>query len=260
MTFDEDRAGFYLDHAERRVWFPLGEYGPPEPTAVPFEDGDLLRDPDPGARFAPLPDWIDEAAELKALGKRIVEQVYRSETRGMFVHRKLKLYGRENETREAFEARCRQIIVERIHEKVAKLKDRYGTQADRLDERIRKAEAKISELEGSLQARRAEEAINIGETVFSLFSGRRRSVTSAVSKRRQTMRTRERLTQTEEQIEAYEEQGDELVAKLKADVAEVQRKEEALLTEIETKDVRLEKSDIRLAAFGVLWVPVTRRI
>jgi len=260
MTFDEDKAGFYLDHAERRLWFPLGEVGPGDADVAPLQDDDLQGSPEPGARFAPLPDWADEAAELKALSKRAVEQVYRSETRGMFVHRKLKLYGKAGEERDAFEMRCRKAIAGRVHEKVAKLKDRYEKQADRLDDKIRKAESKISELEGSLQARRAEEAINIGETVFSLFSGRRRSITSAVSKRRQTMRTRERLDQTGDQIEQYQEQAAELLQELQQDVADATADGEALLGDIEEREVRLERNDIRLARFGVLWVPVTRRI
>ena len=260
LTFDEDKAGFYLDQAERRLWFPLGDVGPGEPHNVTLEEGDLQGAAEPGARFAPLPDWADEAAELKALGKRVVEQVYRTETRGMFVHRKLKLYGKAGEERDAFEMRCRKAIADRVHGQVAKLKDRYEKQADRLDEKIRKAESKISELEGSLQARRTEEAINIGETVFSLFSGRRRSITSAVSKRRQTMRTRERLDQTGDQIQQYQEQAADLLEELQQDVTEATADGEAMLDDIEEREVRLERNDIRLARFGVLWIPVSRRI
>ena len=41
---------------------------------------------------------------------------------------------------------------------------------------------------------------------------------------------------------------------------QIREAEEADLDAIDTKEVRLEKADIRVDAFGILWVPITRRI
>ncbi len=260
LRFDEDRVGFVLDHAEHRVWFPLGERLPDEPLAVPLQDADELPAPPPGARYEPLPAWLDEGAELEALRTRIVDDVYRSETRGMFAHPALKLYGRPGETREQFEARCRKALVARVHEQVGKLEGRYDKKVDQLETRIRGKERTLEELEGTLRSRRTEEVVNVGETVLGMFFGRKKRLTSAVSKRRQTMRSRERLERTEDEIADLQAQAVELQDELADEIATLQAREEALLGEIEEREVRLEKNDIRVERFGVLWVPVTRRI
>ena len=260
LRFDEDRAGFVLDHRERRVWFPLDRGSAGDPRLAAIEDGDLLNAPPAGGRFDTLPTWVDEKRELSDLRKRILDDVYRSETRGMFRHAKLKLYGKSGEGREDFERRCRQAIAARIDEAVAKLKDRYTRDADRIEDKLARKEDKLVELEGVVRARKTEEMVNIGETVFSFFSGRKRSLTSAVSRRRQSRTAGDRVERTRGEIEDLREDAVELQEELREDVAEIQARETALLDDIVEKEVRLEKNDIRLRSFGVLWIPVTRRI
>jgi hypothetical protein len=259
LRFDEDRVGFVLDHRERRVWFPIDQ-GRPEPAVAAIEDGDLLARPDQPGRYAMLPTWLDEKAEITAMKKRVLDDVYRTETRGMFTHPKLKLYGKAGESREDFERRCRRRIQVRIDEGIAKLKDRFMTKADRIEDKIESKRNKLVEHEGVASSRKAEEMVNIGETVFSFFAGRKRSVTSVMSRRRQTQTARDRVERTRNEIEDLREQAVELQQELAEDAAEIRVKQEALLQDIVAKEVRLEKGDIRLRSFGVLWVPVTRRI
>ncbi len=260
LRFDEDKAGFVLDHRERRVWFPLAGSSPPSPRAADIEDEDLLERPENPGRFSPLPEWLDEKSELKAMRKAILDDVYRSETRGMFSHKKLKLYGRPEESREDFEERCHHQIERRIDEDLAKLHDRYSKKADRLQAKQDTKRAKLVEYEGVVRSRKAEEVVNIGETVFSFFSGRRRSVTSVMSRRRQTQKASDRLERTKAEIIDLEEQAADLQERLSDDVEETRSKHENLLDEIVEKEVRLEKKDIRIHAFGLLWIPVTRRL
>jgi hypothetical protein len=260
LRFDEDKAGFFLDHRERRVWFPVQEGAPGESRPAAVEPGDLLARPDQPGRYHALPAWMDEAKELKALQRQVTDDVYRSETRGMFVHKKLKCYGKPGEAREDFERRCRQLIEARIDAGMVKLQKKVTRDADRLEQRIRIREDKLVEQEGVIQSRKAEEMVNIGETVFSLFSGRKRSITSVMSRRRQTRTARDRLDRTRREIDDLEGQIDDLKTQLGDDVAALRREEEAQLVQVEDKEVRLEKNDVRLKSFGVLWVPVTRRI
>ena len=260
LRFDEERVGFLLDHQEHRLWFPLEDRLPEAALCYPLQDGDLRGEPEPGARFEPLPSWMDEADELKELKRRITDDVYRTETRGMFVHKALKLYGRGGEPRPQFEARCHQAIIDRLHDKIATLKDRYETKVDRIEKKIRDAERKASELEGALRSRKTEEAVNIGEAVFSLFSGRKRSVSAVVSKHRQTSTAEARLERTEETIADLRFEAVELYEQLSEEIKDLEAREERLMDDIEERPVRLERNDIRVLKFGVVWVPVTRRV
>ena len=260
LRFDEDRVGFVLDHREVRVWFPLGDAQPTSPTTVRLEEDDVVAKPSANARFSALPTWMDEAKEVTQLRKSVIDDVYRTETRGMFVNKPLKLYGRAKESREDFEARCREAIENRIDEKAAKLKDRYETKADRLDDRISTKKAQLAELQGVARSRQLEEAVNIGAAIMSFFGGRKRSLTSVVSKRRQSSRASSRVDRLESEIERLAADAVDLEAELTAELDEIRAKEEAVLDALEEREVRLEKNDIEVSTFGVLWVPVTRRV
>ena len=43
-------------------------------------------------------------------------------------------------------------------------------------------------------------------------------------------------------------------------IEDIRAKEEAALEDTEEQEVRLEKTDIQLVAFGLLWVPLSRRV
>ncbi|MEM7676033.1 MAG: hypothetical protein AAF449_08520, partial [Myxococcota bacterium] len=260
LRFDEERVGFVLDEELVRLWYPLSAQGPGEPIEADVHSDDFLPEPSGPAWFEPLPDWIDEGKEVRRLRKSIVDDVYRTQTRGQFIHRGLKIYGRPNETEDAFKQRCREVIEERVDDRVAALRERYETKAERLDDKLSTKTAKLAELRGVAQSRKVEEAFNIGATIMSFFGGRRPRVTSVVTKRRQSAQAAHRVDRLEDEIERLKDDADELALALSDEIDKLRSKEEHRLDEIEVRPVDLEKNDIELAEFGVIWVPSTRRL
>ena len=260
LRFDEERVGFVLDHHETRVWFPLGSGGPDDPKSIRIEGEDFSTKPPDNAGFNDLPTWIDEKAEVRRIQKEIADDVYRTETRGQFINKALKLYGKAHESREEFDDRCREVVEAEIEERVEKLKDRFETKAERIDDRIATKKAQLAELRGVARSRQLEEAVNIGATIMSFFGGRRKTMTQAISKRRQSSQAAHRVDRIEGEIERLEEDAADLQAELADELDNIRAKQEQRLDETEEREVRLEKNDIKLADFGVLWVPVTRRL
>lgn len=260
LRFDEDRVGFVLDQKEHRAWFPLHGSLPSQHLGLTLQPEDTTGEPPASGLFTALPEWMDEAKELKALQKRVVDDIYRQETAGMFVCKPLKLYGKAGESRADFEMRCETAIDERADVKIAKLKDSYEKKADRLQAQIAKKEASIERLQSDLKARQAAEVINVGEMVLSMFTGRRRSVSGAVSRRTTTMRAKTRVTEAESAVERLLADVEDLQVELSEKIADIEDAERKHLDAIEEREVRLEKSDIRVRYFGVLWVPSNRRI
>ena len=261
LRFDEDRVGFVLDEHHHRVWFPLGPHGlGTEPVPIALEDRDFLPSPGVGpARYAMLPEWCDDARELKRLQKQVSDEIYRTESRGMFVHRKLKLHGRVGETESDFQARCVAAATELADDKVASLEEKTERKVRRLDDKIARTEQRIVEQEGVVQGRKTEEMVGIGETVLSFFVGRRRSLSTAVGRRSRTQRSAQHLVGMEDQLARLQDEAVALQEALAADVAEIRAEwEDVAVDGVESKDVRLERNDIAVARFGVLWVPVTR--
>ncbi|MCB9647625.1 MAG: DUF853 family protein [Deltaproteobacteria bacterium] len=260
LRFDEDRVGFIVDRRLARVFFPLEDRLPDEPMPVRVEAQDLLPEAPKDALFAPLPTWMDEAKELSALQKRVLDDVFRTESEGMFANKTLKLYGRAGETEAEFRARCEAEVQAAVDDEVAKLKDKFEAKADKIQDRLSDKEKKLAEQESLARSRQLEEAVNIGSTILSFFGGRKKSLGSAVTKRRQSAQAGARADQTEAEIERLKADAEALEADLMEEVEAIETKHKRALDDIETKEVRLEKTDIRVEAFGVLWVPVTRRV
>ena len=260
LRFDEDRVGFVLDQHEHRVWFPLHGSLPSQHLGLPLQPEDTSDDAPPKSVFTGLPDWIDEAKELKALQKQVVEDIYRQETSGMFVCKPLRLYGKAGETRADFELRCESAIDELADAKIAKLRESFEKKADRLQAQISKKEDSVERLQSDLKARQAAEVINVGEMVLSMFTGRRRSVSGAVSRRTTSMRAKTRVTEAESALERMAADVEELAAELEEKIAMIEDGERRHLDAIEEREVRLEKTDTQVRQFGILWVPASRRI
>ncbi len=260
LRFDEGRE-FELNREEVRLFFPITDQRIGESVEPPFEPSDFLPSPPPGGRYYPLPAMIDEARELKALEKRVKEEVYRGETERMFrfrIGRSLKLDSRAGETREAFEARVREAIRERIDTRILKLKEKVDREVQRLEQKQKRLTRDIAAREGEVRANQASEMMNIAEIAFSWFTGRRRSISSAMSRRNQTMRASQRLERAKEELTEVERELYELESRLETEILAIENEEFARLDDIETIEVKLERADIQLDQFGLLWIPVTR--
>lgn len=263
LRFDEDRGGFVHDEFQYRLYFPIDE-GLKAATRLALDSGDLLEAPPSDCLFEPLPVVMDEPSELKAAQKAAVDETFRNVTSSQFIHAGLKLYGEGGMTREQFEEKVAAAVQERIDAQVAKLQSKYDKDVASLQEKVRQAEAKLSQLQSQNQGRQVEQLWNAGAALLGFFTGSKRSVTSAVgtalTKNRMRTQAAKRAETAGDDLESLQAKLAELEEKLHDEVAAIEDKERALLSGIEEKTVRLEVSDIRMSRFGILWIPVTRRI
>lgn len=258
LTFDE--RDFVLNREEVRLFFPITDERIGESIEPELEPGDFLPSPPPGGRFHHLPAMIDEARELKALEKRVLEEVYRGETERMFRHRKLKLDSRVGETREAFEVRVREALDDRADARIAKLKDRVDRKIASLEQKQKKLERDIAQRESDVSSQQASEVMNLAETALAWFTGRRRSMSTAMSRRNQTRRAQDRLERAQTDLTDVERDLYDLESELETEIQQIRNEELGRVDEIEDVDVGLERADLRLDQFGLLWVPVTRSL
>ena len=262
LRFDEDRVGFVADRRVRRAWFPLDD-GPSDGEELPLPPSAFMETPLDGARFHALPNWCDEEGELKKIQKRFVDDLYRNETTGRFVHKKLRMNGRGDEDEGAFRERVRVAAIEYIDEKKQDLFEKTEKKLKRLQQKEARAEGKVADLRGALRARQADEIADIGATIFGMFTGSRRftgsKVSRAVKKRSKSSRTGQRVARAEEELADVRQDMLELQHDVEADMADLDREVENMVDDIEEREVRLEKSDIRVEQFTLLYIPVSRR-
>jgi hypothetical protein len=259
-VFDEEKHRFFaaqeffraagpLDSSASPVWENLSGIWSAAPLSVP---------PAPGARFAPVAaSWLDHRAE-ENLADTVLEDVWREESIELHRHAALKLVGQPGESRDAFLVRCRAAADDEADAKVKELKNRYRKKLDTLGDRLQRARIELAHKEQSHAARRNEELISAGESILGMFLGSRsrRAFSGAMSKRRMTAASAQSVEAKSQAVKDLEADVADLEKELAEQIALIERDANRRVEEIEALTVRLEKTDIQVLGFTLLWVPV----
>ncbi|GAB4549783.1 MAG: DUF87 domain-containing protein [Anaerolineae bacterium] len=229
-----------------------------EALAVGFRD--LRRNPEQveasqGPFFAPAPAQANTAAKLKSIGKDLADWLYYNSRLPVAVHPELGIAQEPGETERAFKIRLRQAARERRDAEVDALEEKFAARIEKLEDRLRKKERELAADEAEHQARKQEELLSAGETVFGVLTGRRRSLSRVTTKRRMTRKARLAFEETREEIGDIEEDIAELEAELKEAVEEITRKWEGALDDLTTEEIKPRQTDVDVQMVAVGWLP-----
>ena len=141
---------------------------------------------------------------------------------------------------------------------VEKITEKYRKKIDSIEKKIKQEKRDLSMKEMEYDDRKREELFSIGETALGLVFGRRRTtgLSSAVTKRRMTKKAKGMMEGIEAEILEFKKEMEDLSIELKEEVEKIEEgaKEKAGVTE--EVEVSLEKNDIFVKDFGILWIPV----
>jgi hypothetical protein len=236
----------------------------PEPSAVirwkdnhnpPVDDRALDRSPIRDARFAPLSGPLADARQLRSLETDFVDYIARDGGVTVRANEKLKVYAGPEVDDAAFEEMCRDAADDQLQTELDAVRDRFEAKLKSLDTRLKKEERELAEDEVELKQRRGEEYMKHAETLLGIFGGRRRSLSSSLSKRRMAEKAEADVEESKEAIAELQEQMGDLEAELEAELDEVEAKWNDLMSETKELPVSPRKTDVRVRMFGVAWVP-----
>ncbi len=141
----------------------------------------------------------------------------------------------------------------------AKLEKLYAPKLARLQERIRKAQARVEKEKSQYDQQKLQSAISIGATVLGALLGRKTSsvgrATTAVRGMGRAARERGDISRAAETVEALNEKLAELEAEFDEALAELRDTADPGNLELEKIDVRPRKSDISVSLVALLWMP-----
>ncbi|MFN8611411.1 MAG: helicase HerA-like domain-containing protein [Vulcanimicrobiota bacterium] len=260
LRFDEEKGGFVLDELHHYVFFPLGERLPERWLRLPLEAGDLLSSaPGPGI-YQPLPGAFDEAGEFKAAQQAMLDDVFKRVTSSQWICAELKLYGAGGESEQDFRQRVEQAIQDRVDAQVSKLHVRVDKEVAQLQERLARYEGKLDNLRNESQRRQTESLWNAGAAVLGFFTGKKRSLNTAINAVHRSGSAQDRVTQSENELALLQQKIQDVQDQLQAQVEAIEAREGQAREKVEARPVRLDRGDIRLNRFGILWIPVSRRL
>jgi hypothetical protein len=134
--------------------------------------------------------------------------------------------------------------------------DAHKKKVDDLNRKIRRQEMQIESEESQLKQRRVEEAGRAGEVVLCLLGiGRKKSISTTLTKRRLTSQARQDVEREKVELEELVKQLEELEAQHTRDVTAMQQRAADQASEVVEVPVTPYKKDIFVDLFGIAWCP-----
>ena len=230
---------------------------------LPISSNDLAPAPEAigdnqGPFFAELPEGLGNAKAIASAAKDLADWLYYNSQLELTIHPDLGVFRRPNEDERAFTIRLQQAARERRDAEVDKLREKTAKEIQRVADKIAKEEQELAVDQSKVQAKQAEQWVNIGESVVSFFTGRstRRAVSSATSKWNQTQQASMNVKESEETITRLTEEKLKLEAQLQEDIDAITARWEQTTAVLTTEQLKPRRTDVDVRATALAWAPV----
>ncbi|NLX43101.1 MAG: type IV secretion system DNA-binding domain-containing protein [Chloroflexi bacterium] len=211
---------------------------------------------EPEARFTQLPAWLSDARQLTAWRRDLEEWLYRTATIEVRTLPSLGVSAGPDVSQEEFEARARRAAEQAAQTQVDKLTEAHKKKLDDQQAKIRRQEDKILREETQHNQRRLEEAGSAVETVLGFLGiGRKRSISTNLTKRRMTAQDRMDVRREKAVMEDLVKELEDLEARHADQVRETREQIERSVQDVQITSVTPYKKDIFIDLFGIAWCP-----
>lgn len=228
--------------------------------ASPLDLGhdDLASQPEEEAVFGETPATINTARKLAALSSDLADYLFRNQSYPLFYSPPLKVYSMPGEDERAFKIRLQQVAREQRDGEVDKLAAKVETKLNSLQEKLRREEIGLQKDQTAYDARKQQEMLSAGDSLLSLFGGRRRvtsALGSASQKRQMTARAKQEVLASQETIARLNQEIADLQAELESISQNAADRWSQAQDQIEPYAVRPRKSDVSVQRLAVAWTP-----
>jgi hypothetical protein len=234
----------------------------PWAAARTLEDGapELEDEPEAGARFATLPAVAANPKTYTKWSKMLKSHLYREHPLRLWRCRELKQVSKVGESEGDFRVRLRQLLHERRDLKLEKLRKRFTPKLARLQERIRRSEARVAKEQSQYQQQKMQTAVSLGATVLGAIFGRKlgsvgnvgRATTAARGAGR-AARERGDIARAQENVEVLRGQLAELEREFQSSLEDVRADVDDTVFECEELAIRPKKTDLSIERVALVW-------
>lgn len=222
---------------------------------APIDSSHLDNAPAPEARFSTIDVPLSDAKVMRSMEADFADWIYREIQVPVRVNEELDVYAGPEVSEDAFVQMCRDAAEAEGKAEAEKLDEKYERQRERLEDKLTRESRELEEDKAEYNRRKLEEGATHLETIIGLFSKRRRSVSSSMSKRRMTARAGEDVEESEQEIASLKEEIEELDAERKRAIEELEEKWGEIARQSDVIKVSPYKKNITVEYFGVAWMP-----
>ncbi len=212
--------------------------------------------PDPQARFAQPEVPLNDVRLMNALEKDFLEWAYRSTQVTLRANESLKLYAGPETTEDEFHSQCTKAASQACEAEIKKASATYDTKLRALNDKLEREQRELKQDQAELSSRKMEELGTGLETVAGFLGfGRKRSISSSITKRRMAKQAKGNVEESVDAIKDFQEQIAAIEAEKGNDVQAVMDKWAEVANQVNEIPIAAQKKDVRLDFFGVAWMP-----
>jgi hypothetical protein len=211
--------------------------------------------PDPRARFAPLDAPLNDAKTMTSLRRSFEDWAYRSAEVQVRANEELGVYAGPEVSQSEFRKLCSEAARQGRDAELEKVGASFQTKLDRLEDRLSAEERELREDESEYSQRKLEEYGTHAENLLGLFGGRKRRLSTSLSKRRMTEKAKADIEESQDAIQQYKKDLADLEKEKAQALEEVNEKWSDIVDDVVEISVNPFKKDILVDLFGVAWLP-----
>ncbi len=228
-----------------------------------FEAAGLTESAPAGAGgFAAVPGEATRAKSFDTWAKAFRDYLARAEELTIYSSKELAVTSKPGESEGEFRSRLADAARQRRDGEVDKVKARLAPKFTALDERLRRAQAKVAEQKSQATAQTISTAASVFGAVAGALFGRRKLSTATLSRAATSARAASRSMKesrdvglAEEGVEAVQARIAELEAELAAAIAEVESRSDPQSLTLAAKGLKPKKADVEVVRVGLVWLP-----
>ncbi len=222
----------------------------------------LESNPVSGSLFDQIPAAAGDTKNYTRWSREFVDWLYRNEVLELLQSPSFKLISEPGESERDFRIRLQQSAREHRDSEIDKIRKKYTSRINTLEERVRRAEQSVRRQEDQSKQHKMQTVISVGSTILGSFLGKSpvsattlgRATTSARGAGR-VLKSQEDIKRAEETLEVHRQQLQELEEEFKRETELLEAALDPLSEVLETLTIKLLKKDISLRLFALAWLP-----
>ena len=230
--------------------------------ALDVEPAELRDAPEAPARFGDVPAVALEGASWREWKGELEDWIHTTRSVSLFRSPSLGAVSEPGEDERDFRIRLGQLARERRDEEKAALERKYAPKIERLEERVRKAEQRLERESDQAREHKLQAVISIGATLLGSVLGRKAVSRSTLGKATtaargigRSMKQAGDVERAEETLASSRRRLEELDEEFRAEVEALDERFDPLAEELETLELRPNKSDVTVRHVSLGWLP-----
>jgi len=225
--------------------------------SAPLDADWLDNEPIPDGRFSSLELPLSDGKLVKSMEKDYVDWAFRLSELKIRANEELKVYAGPQVSNAEFQQMCSEAAVQARDAELEKLSVAYDKKIQTIENQISREEREMAQDESEFSQRKMEEMGTHAQTLLGLFGKRksRRTISSSLTKRRQTQQAQAKVKESEMAIAQFQKQINTIKKELAAAEQEISDRWEKVANRITSIPISPQKKDVFLDLYGIAWAP-----